>query len=673
MKMRKIFSLLLLCVMVLSGCANVGGYVEKEYTLPTETVAQIQQNINLEDYRIQEGAVMALGDLINIKGMVLESVCFYDDDNLVMIFLNEDGTRLDTYLFSLQNASLSWMGTIENLTKIEGVYSSYSVVSVSPLVIMDEYTNSIWVIKDKMVQQTISLDLMNVHSVVIGNSKAYYTHTGNDAIESIDLTSGQVDTIYTGLNEYGYSISKVTQVSEDGQYLYAVGVNRFSVKDTTFVIDLEQNKLVAEVEGMYDCWNSNDYMYSSSVEGQKYIVHQRDEDNYTDVTVGEIAPYGFFEYFITEGDLAITEENEGGIYTFTYYDLTEMKKIKSTNIDIHTYFMYKHSQECSYSYCSINENFGYNADRNMLVFMVRTDTGLSNVFLWDIENATKDGAALPGVDYIEEMDFQYVNEIDYDELSDLVHIIYDKYGIAIYMGANTPGTFTDFTAVKEENLDVITGALADVQEILACYPEDFFRFFTEDEYLKGINVYLVGNITTISEGYTDNPMGFANVSQGYEVIAINVNYAEDIKATLVHEISHAIFERIKYEEGASGTVYFDEEKWSTFNPEGFSYYNAYVDSNGKDITSQNNGEYTAELYKDDASLENIYFIDDYSKTFLTEDLARLMQYGMVASDEDFMSSPKLIAKLNYYYSAIRSVWDSEDWPAKTEWENNLSK
>ena len=665
---------LIVCIaMLFSGCVNSGNYVTKEYELPTESVTSTQEDINLEDYRVQEGAMFSLGDLISIKGMILENVCFYDENNLVAIFLNEEGTRLDAYMFSLEKGSLSWLGTIENLTHVEGVYSSYTIASVEPLVIMDEYTNSMWVLKDKMVQQKISLELANVHSIAIGNNKAYYTHLANDAIESIDFASGQVETICTGLEEYSYSISKVTQVSEDGKYLYAVGISKLSVTDTTFVIDLEQKKIVAEVCGIFECYNSNDYMYSVSKEDQVYTIHQRTNNNYTDVTVGELVPYNYFEYFIIEDDVAITEENDGGIYTFIYYDIKDMKRIKSTNLDVHSLFMYKYSQACNFSYCSINEKLGYNAERNMLVYMVRTDEGFCDVFLWDIENATKDGASLSGEDYTEEMDIQHINEIDYDELTDLVYAIYAKYGVAIYYGANVPTRFTDFTAVREEDVAVMTESINAVYEVLQCYPGDFFKFFTEDDYLRGINIYLVGSITPVSEGYMDNPMGFANISSGYEIITINVNYGDDIKETLVHEFSHAIYERIEYEELITQNTYFDEEKWNGYNPTGFTYYNAYIDSKGNDITINDNGEYTSEKYVDDESLANIYFIDDYSKTFLTEDLARLMQYGMFCETEPYMKSAKIKTKLNYYYSVIRTVWDSEGWPDKTDWESKLSK
>ena len=301
MKKNKCIAGLFICIaMMFSGCVNSGSYVTKEYELPTETVALTQEDINLEDYRIQEGAMISLGELINIKGMVLESVCFYDKNNLVTIFLNEEGTRIDAYMFSLEKGTLNWLGTIENLTNIEGIYSSYSIVSVEPLVIMDEYTNNIWVLKDKMVQQKISLDLSNVYSIAIGNNKAYYTHVSNNAIESIDFTSGQVDTIYTGLEEYSYSISKVTQVSDDGKYLYAVGINKLGVTDTTFVIDLNQKKVVAEVCGIYECYNSDNYMYSVAKDSQTYTIHQRTDNNYTEVTVGELVPYNYFEYFVSD-------------------------------------------------------------------------------------------------------------------------------------------------------------------------------------------------------------------------------------------------------------------------------------------------------------------------------------------------------------------------------------
>lgn len=672
MKTKLYLGMLLLGVALLIGCAPKGDYVDMEYTLPTETQAQVQQNINLEDYRIQEGAMIAIGDLIKVSGFTLESVCFYDNDNLMTLFLNADKTRLDAYMFSLEKSTLSWVGTIENLPQIEGIGNSYSVVSLNPLAIMDEYTNNIWVIKDKAIQQTISLDMNNVFSVAVGNNKAYYTHIGNNSIESIDFNSGQIETIYSDLKDYAVDINEITEVSDDGKYLYVTGIDKLTLKEITCVIDLDTKKMVAEVLGQYECWESDNHMYSSYLSEQKYVVHQREGDNnYTDVVVGEIMPVDHFDYFIPHEDIAITEENTNGIYTFTYYDIVNMKRLQSTNIDIHSYFMYQNSAACNYSYCAISRDFGYNENRNMLVYMVRTDEGYSNVFLWDIESAEKAGASLPGENYSEDMDFQYVNETDYDDLTDLVHIMYDDYGIGIYMGNNVPENFKDFSAGSMEDLTIIADALDSVCEVLEYYPDGFFDCFTEDGYLSGVNIYLTGDILSTTEGYMDNPLGFANIDSGYEVIAVDINYQDKVKETLVHEISHAIFERIRYEEVNTGNKYFDIDKWNELNPSEFEYYNAYVDDAGMDVTLNENGSYTSEAFASGGNLDDVYFVSDYSKTYITEDLALLMQYGMINNDEAFMASKKISSKLKFYYSAIRAVWNSAEWPETTYWEGNV--
>ena len=70
-------------------------------------------------------------------------------------------------------------------------------------------------------------------------------------------------------------------------------------------------------------------------------------------------------------------------------------------------------------------------------------------------------------------------------------------------------------------------------------------------------------------------------------------------------------------------------------------------------------------------INSVYFVDSYAKTYITEDLARLMEYDMIdpyAGTYDYMKSDKIQAKLNYFYSCIRSVWDTSGWPSKTSWE-----
>ena len=68
-----------------------------------------------------------------------------------------------------------------------------------------------------------------------------------------------------------------------------------------------------------------------------------------------------------------------------------------------------------------------------------------------------------------------------------------------------------------------------------------------------------------------------------------------------------------------------------------------------------------------------YFIDTYSRTFPTEDRARVMEYAMIGWDWMFSEdgSAPLREKLRYYADCIRDCFDTAGWPAVTRWEQPL--
>ena len=98
-----------------------------------------------------------------------------------------------------------------------------------------------------------------------------------------------------------------------------------------------------------------------------------------------------------------------------------------------------------------------------------------------------------------------------------------------------------------------------------------------------------------------------------------------------------------------------------------------MDENGQDYSIVGGAVNTSEAYTGKDDLKNIYFIDPYSKTFLKEDLARLMEYSMGDPDWEVLQSPNIVNKLNYYYGVIRTVWDTKGWPKQTTWESNVYK
>ena len=80
-----------------------------------------------------------------------------------------------------------------------------------------------------------------------------------------------------------------------------------------------------------------------------------------------------------------------------------------------------------------------------------------------------------------------------------------------------------------------------------------------------------------------------------------------------------------------------------------------------------------ESYLTDNDVEHIYFIDSYSKTYPTEDRARIIEYSMVpdAYTYEYFESSHLQEKLDYLCDCIRECWNSSGWVGKTQWEQFL--
>lgn len=654
----------------LIGCGNTNSYSDKEYVMATTESKLQRTQIDLDSYRIHDGAMISLSDLINVKNMSLEMASFYDEDNLLLLYVDKDYTKLDAYLFSLIYGELQWQGRIENISGMDAASANYCPVSMQPLVIMEKSTRKVWLIEDKVVQMEMVLGDCALGTTVGTEEGMYYINEAESSIQKMLYATGTATTVFSDSHTYNYEIRNLDYISSDGKYLYATGVNKLKLSDTTFVIDIRSGEMVANIDKGYSSWEGESSVYSLYQDNSQWHVLKRQNNNYETVKEFIILPQVHFDYFVYNEDIIITEENDGAVYNFSLYDLTSGQKNRNTQIDFGAYFRDTFAEEGGYSSCIIDADYAYNSWRNMFVFEIISENNNRKVFLWDINSANEEAKEIDSDEYIEQINMNSISETAYEGLSNVLHSIYEQYGVSVYIGDNIPSRFTDYCAGTNESRYYMETAVETVLEVLKYYPEDFFDMFTTNNYSSGINIYFVGDMTPVSEEYISNPSGFATSMQEFEVMAININYTDAIEQNLCHEISHAIYNRIDYEEIYSGNTYFDETKWAELNPNGFEYYGGYRDSTGADYEESDDVKYTKDAMNEDSDIDKVYFVDSYSKTFLTEDLARLMEYNMVFSDSKFLESPHLKAKMAFYSDAIRSVWDSKKWPETTRWEVN---
>lgn len=282
----------------------------------------------------------------------------------------------------------------------------------------------------------------------------------------------------------------------------------------------------------------------------------------------------------------------------------------------------------------------------------------SKLYLWDTASARKAAWDSPS-----ETDWQEPDPRDYGKLSALAARLEDRYDVKIVLGENIPAVFSDYTALPETDPDMIRGTLSVLQNVLSRYPDGFFASL-RGNYYRDIVFYLTGELSPLDASYSiSNAGAFATDCGGLCQLALCLPSDPD-PAMVVHELTHALDYRF------TGEELWDDDAWNAMNPAGFSYYNSYIDENGDSYEFTGSVEYTAE---GGGPLEEIYFIDAYSKTYSMEDRARLMENLMIDTEpySDYCGCPHIQEKLSYYFRFLRDNLDDGTWPARTKWEEAL--
>ena len=236
-----------------------------------------------------------------------------------------------------------------------------------------------------------------------------------------------------------------------------------------------------------------------------------------------------------------------------------------------------------------------------------------------------------------------------------------EYGVMIHIYDDAIIYFGDYAAVSMTDDRTIQQALITVEECLSQYPKDFFAELTSFGDLHELHIMMVGRLIRGDETSTSYPIGYA--SSDYKnmrkILAVDISSGE-LKNTIFHEIMHYIDEQ-------SYSAYFEHgigdglQSWNSYNPYGFSYHFSYVDENGNDY---NDPAYTIS-FDDDP-----YFIDEYCKTFATEDRARTFEaiMGDRCSAADY---PHIKAKMKYLVTSIQGTFTTWKDLDQFEWYNKL--
>ena len=210
---------------------------------------------------------------------------------------------------------------------------------------------------------------------------------------------------------------------------------------------------------------------------------------------------------------------------------------------------------------------------------------------------------------------------------------------------------------------MIDGSLSVLDNVLSLYPDGYFDAL-KGSYYRDIAFYLTGPLTPHNaDSNISNAGAFATESDGVMQLAFDL-YDDLAPDTVIHELTHSADYRFL------GEGIWDEEAWNSMNPEGFSYYEAYIDENGESYETAGSPDHTA---MDGWPADEVYFIDPYSKTYAMEDRARLME-NLLAGSSPYkycFSGEHVREKLGFYFRFLRKTLGDEGWPSLTSWEEAL--
>lgn len=237
----------------------------------------------------------------------------------------------------------------------------------------------------------------------------------------------------------------------------------------------------------------------------------------------------------------------------------------------------------------------------------------------------------------------------------------EKYGVQILLSSHCAGAaaqcdydiaLTD-TMDSREELGSINAALKSIERCLALYPDGFFTQLKNSTGEGGVRFLLVEEIKS---GFGTS--GCTYERGAWQNIALDIRLAYELDGIVCHELWHATENHILSCDYSLFTV----EGWAQLNPQGFSYYEGYdySDPDSRRWTYYSGGD------------EGVYFVDGYSRTFASEDRARIMEFFMTRDDDaqELIKSPAIKKKLQHMSSAVRSVFDTSGWES-VRWERLL--
>ncbi len=612
------------------------------------------------------------------------------EDGIIVMYADEDSYEYTIALLKESSGKMKELYRGQLFIGMEGYYLShfnFEILSTSPLMIKDSTTMRLYSFDESYskVKESSLEDLRFYDSLYsLRDNSIYFIDYDTNYLYSYSVEDEKLTEIYTKNMDYsGLILEDILE--EKG--IAVISTTRFvDQKDIKLMVDIEKGEVICEFPSEITLFELQGEVYGLRQNEDKILVALYQQEKGTFEPFIEIASDEYYwKYYVHESsgylylhslindntielkaiDIIGKELLYEGDYTFDLIDYMKEEEYPEEG-------EYPEEQLFTDIYMLGAETQGGN--RPSLAFNITRAGDLQDIVEWNINKEAPLKTSLESSENWDSYNSVLPREsIYYGKLSEYADYLSKKHGVNIYIGENAVISFFDYAVTALESETATYQALTALEDALSLYPKNFFLQF-KDTSPEGIGIYITGSISSIIAGNIDNPVGFAINNYGRQYIVINGEYIEYIRQTFTHELSHAIDIRLLSLNIFDDSPYFNEEQWGVLNPSDFDYYYSYLDENGESYQYNGSVKYTplSESYEEGGKIDEVYFVDSYSKTFPTEDRARLMEYSLLREGSpEYMKGKHMQDKLRYYYSAVRKGFDTTGWPEVTSWEEVL--
>ena len=245
------------------------------------------------------------------------------------------------------------------------------------------------------------------------------------------------------------------------------------------------------------------------------------------------------------------------------------------------------------------------------------------------------------------------------ENAELAARIKEKWGVSvIYTEPLIHRVASDYSTVAITDPLVIQSALNQVYDALSAYPDGFFDDLCYGNYTV-LELYLCGKFTPLTDAGITTAEALSNTRGSAMVIGFNVELMDgEYVRVLAHELLHNMERRIDQIDPDALS------EWISLTPGGHdAYYYSYHDQDGNEMHELSHTYF----YESDPA--DAYFVDAYSKSFPTEDRARVFEKLMESGGNPyFADSPVLMEKARTLCRIIREYFPSVAAIERASWE-----